>query len=221
MNNSIKNLLLPFYWQYRFWHDDYPFRKYMRRNKCIFIHIPKTAGTSIILELNKDKMVPRDHATWRDYKRKSPYLFEKYYKFSFVRNPWDRVVSSYHYFKHGGNQTKHDIEFKNSVIDKYDSFESFVLNYLNKDSIWSNRLFWPQWFFLLDDKNNLQVDFLGKFENIENDISVLEKKLNFKLSLQKTNVSIRKDYKQYFSEETRIKISELYSKDILQFNYQY
>lgn len=193
----------------------------MRRNECIFIHIPKTAGTSIILSLNKGKLVPRDHATWHEYKRKSSYLFEKYYKFSFVRNPWDRIVSSYHYLKQGGNQSVQDLEFKNLVIDKFETFDSFVLNYLNPDTIWDKKLFWPQWFYLLDEKNNLQIDFLGKFENLENDYSVLANKLKINLKLEKVNTSKRNDYKQYYNIATQDKIGQLYSRDIIKFNYQF
>ena len=186
-----------------------------------FYSCPQNSRNEYYLELNKGKMVPRDHATWHEFKRKSVFLFENYYKFSFVRNPWDRVVSSYHYLKQGGNQTKRDMEFKDSVIEKYGTFESFIMDYLNHNTIWSNKLFWPQWFFLLDGKDNLQVDFLGKFENIEGDFAVLAKKLNIELKIQKTNASTRDGYKQYFSEGAKLKISELYAKDISQFNYQF
>ena len=68
---------------------------------CIYIHIPKTGGMSIetilgadIKELhNKSIKIKHGYPTDWNY----PKYWEKYYKFTFVRNPWDRVVSSYFY----------------------------------------------------------------------------------------------------------------------------
>ncbi len=67
-------------------------------NKCIFVHIPKNAGTSIsqsLFNVNIPSFI-----TLYDYK----YLlgrdkFQDYYKFAFIRNPWDKIVSVYTYFK--------------------------------------------------------------------------------------------------------------------------
>lgn len=221
MSKTIKDFLLPYYWKYRFWYDDYPYRIFMRRHKCIFIHIPKTAGSSIILELNNEKLLPRDHSTWFEFKRKSPYLYEKYFKFAFIRNPWDRAVSSYHYFKQGGNQTKKDLDFKKIIDTNFKDFNDFILNYLNSESIWKNKLFWPQWFFIVDENDVLQVNFLGRFENIENDFSFLAEKFFLEKKLSKANESERKNYKEYYNTATKEKIKELYSKDITLFNYQF
>ena len=64
------------------------------KHKFIFIHINKCGGTSI------DKVFSgkfRGHKKAFDYKKLNPKEFENYFKFTFVRNPWDRVVSFYHY----------------------------------------------------------------------------------------------------------------------------
>ncbi|WP_417698442.1 sulfotransferase family 2 domain-containing protein, partial [Psychromonas sp.] len=79
-------------------YNGFPYRKYTRKYKCIFIHIPKTAGTSILMTLiGKDSL--KDHSNYYDFKRINSVKFKKYYKFCFVRNPYDRAVSLYEYLK--------------------------------------------------------------------------------------------------------------------------
>jgi hypothetical protein len=68
---------------------------YPNRHRCIFIHIPKTAGASIALSLFNE---PPRHVHYRDFEIANPDKFRRYFKFAFVRNPWDRLVSSYFYF---------------------------------------------------------------------------------------------------------------------------
>src|SRR3954465_5712000 len=68
--------------------------------KCIFIHIPKTAGVSISKSLFGNYT---DHANidWylKHYEKRT---VEQYYKVAFVRNPWDRLYSAYVFLRQGG-----------------------------------------------------------------------------------------------------------------------
>ena len=78
--------------------------------KCIFIHIPKTAGTSIEQFIKDNDRNPiillgvrngrsMHHFSALEIKSLFPDLFKKYYKFSFVRNPYDRLLSEYYWCK--------------------------------------------------------------------------------------------------------------------------
>lgn len=69
------------------------------RSQCIFIHIPKTAGTSVALTLFGHGS---RHVPWFRYQQANPVKYRRYFKFAFVRNPWDRLVSSYFYLQKGG-----------------------------------------------------------------------------------------------------------------------
>ena len=70
--------------------------------RCIFIHVPKTGGMSVRKTLfTKSDLYP--HLTIRDYQSLlSEQEVGSYYKFAFVRNPWDRLVSAYSFLRAGG-----------------------------------------------------------------------------------------------------------------------
>src|SRR5258707_7699115 len=67
--------------------------------RCIFIHIPKTAGTSLSQALFGRHS---RHIPYIEYEKGNPRKFRQYFKFTFVRNPWDRLVSTYFFLKQGG-----------------------------------------------------------------------------------------------------------------------
>ena len=65
--------------------------------KCIFTHVNKCGGSTIDAVFNGKG----GHKLALNYKRMYPKKFDSYFKFSFVRNPWDKMVSFYHYHKKG------------------------------------------------------------------------------------------------------------------------
>ena len=69
----------------------------MINNRCIFIHIPKVAGTSILRALGAPER-PRVHLAWYVYYHANKNRFEKYFKFAFVRNPWGRAHPTYNIY---------------------------------------------------------------------------------------------------------------------------
>ena len=75
---------------------------------------------------------------------------------------------------------------------------------------------------MIDEKGNIAVDFIGRFENIKEDFKKITDKLNIKRTLKKTNTSKRKeDYRLYYDEETKAIVNEVYRKDIQLFNYEF
>lgn len=155
------------------------------KNKCIFIHIPKVAGQSIekfFLNLNnldwdtrhqlllkrniKSKKGPPRlaHLKSEDYLSHqyiSPYLFKEYFKFTFVRNPWSRAVSFYKYGRF------------NEIM----SFKKFVEKLLPKLIHEKKWFYGPQYNFIYIE-NRLKVDFVGHFENLNDDFGKVCKKLD-------------------------------------------
>ena len=110
--------------------------------KCLFVHIPKTAGSSIrhILPPSDESKFACGHADamtyygffhGSDYRVKDPLgreKWEEYMKFAFVRNPWDRFVSAYRYLKNGGNDSCESAAVKRVLIDKCSCIKEFICN---------------------------------------------------------------------------------------------
>lgn len=185
--------------------------------KCIFIHIPKAAGTSVALTLFNQGS---SHIPWFEYYYANPSKFRRYYKFSFVRNPWDRLASTYFFLKRGG-MNKEDADWGNANLAAYPTFESFVKGWVNEENIHSWEHFRPQHYFICDEEGRIQMDFVGRMENIEHDFAVVAATLGCTKPLAKVNVGNLKHYSSYYTEETRDIVANVYKKDIELFGYSF
>lgn len=170
--------------------------------KCIYVHIPKTAGTSVESCFGEhkslDKRLRQDHRTLINIKQTIPpwqygsfrpkrymqYMnqrykakrdgvqvinaqqYDSYFKFSFVRNPWDRVYSWYR------NVMRDPLHQKELGIRPDTPFKEFVYQHLSQ---WALR---PQTDWIFDEKNELGVDFVGRFENLNDDFNHIAKILH-------------------------------------------
>lgn len=188
--------------------------------KCIFVHIPKNAGLSVCYTLFGN--TGGSHRKIVDYKEIfSPKTFLRYYKFTFVRNPYDRLVSTYFFLKKGG-LTEKDRIWSDANLGAYSNFESFVKGWLQEENIHNSLHFQHQYSFLEDENGEIKLDFIGQFENIETDFLTISTKLGIDRKLKKSNASVRnEDYRSYYNEETRKIVSEVYEKDIRLFNYSF
>lgn len=222
---------------------------------CIFVHIPKTAGRSIEtffmnnLDLDREndedraKLLITDNDDPAKGTEKLSHLsateyvqcghitqqkFDGFYKFSFVRNPWARLVSEYRY--------------RNFLSHK--SFKDFVMNKLpapGRDDKYRHIM--PQTGMLYDNSGNLLVDFVGKFEHLQQDFDQVCQQLGIAdSSLPHVNSSDKKSrelrrkvrnyfhrnaesklhgYVDYYDSETREFVADLYRADIENFSYSF
>lgn len=137
------------------------------KHQAIFVHIPKTAGTSILAGLGAPPVFDT-HAPSRAYARAYPEFYARSYKFAFVRNPWDRFASSFHFMKHG-TDWKMQQDWARRHIGNMD-FREFTLrlrNPLFRAAVLSERFFWPQTTWLGGVGDAGGVDQLFRFEAIE------------------------------------------------------
>jgi chondroitin 4-sulfotransferase 11 len=183
------------------------------RHNCIFIQIPKNAGNSIANALFGETC---PHWSYRHYQRANPSKFRRYFKFAFVRNPWDRLVSGYFYVRSGTGR-------RGSLqhVADYNDFGAFVHGWLNATSIWSSEVFKPQHHFICDDDLHVQMDFVGRLENIDADFRALCQRLNVKPKLDRLNASNHRHYSQYYTEELRERVASIYARDIATFGYRF
>ena len=104
-----------------------PFTDCDREKRCIFIHIPKTAGKSVRRALYATETF---HIPAFRYHACDPEAFEAYFKFSFVRNPWGRCLSAYEYLKKrcSSDMSFPDHRWAASNLMKVNSFSDFLIS---------------------------------------------------------------------------------------------
>lgn len=188
------------------------------KNKCIFVHIPKCAGVSVSKSLFGN--LAGGHRTIRDYQKIfTPMEFESFFKFCFVRNPWDRLVSAFHFLKNGGMNDMDKHWFSSNLI-QFKNFESFVNEWvIYPENKWAYIHFFPQYYYIYDDNQCPKIDFIGDFENLNSDYTFITKKLGVGSNLILSNASVRKDYRVYYNSETMKIVGNMYEDDIRLFDY--
>lgn len=193
-------------------------QKQTAAEKCMFVHIPKCAGTSV-----RRSLFGRDggHRPLETFRTMVPqHLFDQSFKFTFVRNPWDRLVSAFFFLQK--SDLKRNRRFARRQLSAYKDFDSFVRNWLTRESIWSFTHFLPQHHFICIDKR-LGVDFVGFYENIAEDFAIVARKMNRPTALLEENRlgGRAKDYRQYYSEETKNLVAQVYAEDIALLGYSF
>lgn len=203
----------------------------------LFIHIPKTAGTSIeeaLFDYQDFNYMNEPHpivAQYKTYLQKD--LYDSLFKFSFVRNPWSLQLSTYKYYVVNNNI---DITFDEYIKWKFNGNPLDILDrvkeYDNEEEAKSrlmvayhmNRL--PQLYFIIDEVGEIQMDFIGSIENINEDFKTITDKLKISdnVFLPHSNKSMYKkgeSFIDYYTEETKKIISDRFSMDIKVFGYEF
>lgn len=187
-------------------------------HKCIFIHITKTAGTSVAKSLFN--YLPY-HYTAIDYRViYGKQTFNKYYKFAFVRNPWDRAYSAYRYLKSGG-WNEDDKKWNEENLAQYTNFDDFVKQWLTKENIKKHIHFMPQHHFICDRNNKLLVNYLAYFETINTDFEVICEQLKITANIGHHNANTVDNYLNIYTDETRNIVADIYAEDIELFGYEF
>jgi len=226
--------------------------------KTVFVHVPKTAGQSVeqvflelldltwktraplllrkntVPELGPPRLAHLTAEQYVRYKYMTQEQFDSYFKFAFVRNPWDRMVSCYKYMGMPDN-----LGFKQYLTGKFQTKEW-------KNMYWFTR---PQSEFLYDEGGQLMVDFVGRFENLQADFNeacerigigavelpcvnrseqkpakstsaLSQAKKLFSPSDSAVTVTSKR-YQDYYDDESRGLVAELYKRDIELFGYSF
>lgn len=170
--------------------------------RYIFVHIPKTAGSTILDRLNIDRTVSNffggqfqvryytvecvaQHMPAFLIRKIRPDIFDKYYKFSFIRNPYDRVLSEFFWCRKNANL---ESKTEDEILSDFNQWlEPY---YLTKNT---SRKFSQRWFLYSRCKKHLLVDEIYRYENFEQEFSKLVEKLKIKIperySLKSRNIS--------------------------------
>jgi hypothetical protein len=185
----------------------------------IFVHIPKCAGISVSQALYGN--LAGGHNSLEAYFTVfEPEKILNYFKFTFVRNPWDRLVSAYYFLKAGG-MNEEDRLWAEAEIISYPDFDHFVRFWLTEENINKYIHFKPQVSFIQDRRDKVRMDFIGFFENLKDDFKFVAGRLGREADLPKLNTSERNFYTNYYTEETQKIVARVYAKDIELLGYQF
>ncbi len=201
-------------------------------HQFIFVHIRKSAGTSlrqvlsqVALEKNNNLLYKslsragvavdyrkysfRKHANLVEAEKSMPSTkFNQYFKFAVVRNPWDRLVSEYEYIRCQPGHSRHKKIVRQSFAD-YVEFQS-------------KRPEGHQINALQCGDGRLGVDYVGRFESLDASLAHIASviKMDFS-SLPHINLVKRADYRHYYDDALRERVADLWRADIQAFGYQF
>lgn len=202
----------------------------------LFVHIPKTGGTSIrsALEpyqtdtasafpnpllrqigINVNHYLGgyrsfqfRKHERIKTVARLLPAnAFDSLFKFCFVRNPWDLLVSNYSYVK---SNKKHKRHRRMSRMD----FREFVEFAVAKEIGFQKPI-------VSSTSGDLLVNRVGKFETLNEDFESIASIIQSEATLPHLNRVTRPDYREYYDRRLIARVTDCYREDIEEFEYEF
>ncbi|TLU65059.1 sulfotransferase family protein [Thalassotalea litorea] len=230
-NVPWKNSKLKEVFSYRLW-DSLSIIKQAKKKKhllnqlkeeknIILVHIPKTAGVSIITAY-RDSFAEARHTTALHYKCLLANDFCKFKTFSIVRNPWARLLSAYNFLMQGG-LTVDDRNMGAVLNRECNTFDEFIKNWLPRHSVYSFTHFIPQNEFVCGFGDKIIVDEIVKLESLDSDWVQVTQRLGlpYRRLAKENSTKLEKNYSDFYDDESKEIVAELYKKDIVLFDYDF
>ena len=204
------------------------------QKKFIFVHISKTAGTSIRAALEPYSIkspsgkwhsllrrfdLPKNYSNYKfsrhaflsEASEKMPNnLYQTYFKFAVVRNPWDRLVSSYHSHHGLKKELNPNRKYKEAV-----SFHEHLERQHRRKNFQLSRI--------TNVDGDIDLDFMLRFEQLASDVEQLAEKLDLNISLPHRNHSFRKKaaYQDYYDQNSKNFVAKYWADEIDLLGYQF
>jgi hypothetical protein len=201
------------------------------QHRFIFVAIPKT-GTHAVRQALREHMGPQDmeqvglfvnrklpvpelakighgHLSLQQVR---PYFrpgdFEAFFKFAFVRNPFDRFISYCAFITREHGQFEQD--------------PRAVMRHFIANPAWQHILFQPQHSFVTDADGKLLTDYLGRVEEMQQSYDAAAEKIGIpSRPLERVNASRRRDYRDYYDQALIDGVAKLYARDLDLFGYEF
>ena len=196
----------------------------------LFVHVQKTAGTSLAEILKPHALNPangrmnklasdlglvrdwrkfhfRKHANLRKAQSVIPApVYDGLFKFAFVRNPWERLVSWYQYVQ---RTPLHE------DCRPGETFADFAARFLEKPRR-------AQWWMIEDLNGVMGLDYVGRFENLNDDIAYLCQRIGIKAqTLPHRNKMADKDSRTFYDDRLALAVKNNWTREIDAFGYTF
>lgn len=211
-------------------------------HRFIFIHVAKVAGLSVREALNPYAEEPEHfrikrpdqlingkpnllYAMWKEAlihptavqirKELGEPVFNSYFKFAFVRNPWDLQISMYHFIL---KETQHRHHQAVKAMANFANFLEWVMATPKPFAKGATKF---QKDMLCDSNGQVLADFVGRYENLTDDFAYLCQRLNLKTQIPHLNQSQHRDYQSYYDAKTKQLVADYFKEDIELFGYEF
>ncbi|WP_025110195.1 sulfotransferase family 2 domain-containing protein [Pseudomonas sp. H1h] len=188
------------------------FPQAFQQRSCLFIHVPKCAGSSICTAMF-DGWRP-GHLPLYWYEAQFPAQFASAFKFAFVRDPLERAYSAYAFLR--GNALSARDHPAQQLVRKYRDFDDFVARWLHPETIARQLHFAPQTDFLVDSLGHLALDFVGYQEYLTRDFGLVCAQLGLDSQLPHVNSSRERQsmpVREFCCVRTRRLVRRVYQRD--------
>jgi hypothetical protein len=205
------------------------------RHQFIFIHVYRAGGQSVSEALRPHADVPMPalsripllrrsfdgrlyevrahnygHIKAKELQARFPqHELDGFFKFAFVRNPWDWHVSVYHYVR---QRPKHPNYAFFKAFRDFDEYLDWRVHTMGAEL---------QSEFVCDASGNLLVDFVGHYETLDEDFAAVSRRLGIETTLPHKDGSSHLDFRDYYSTASRELVAEAYREDIERFGYAF
>jgi len=182
------------------------------QRSCLFIHVPKCAGSSICTAMFNGRTPGHLPLYW--YEQQFPEQYAAAYKFAFVRDPLERAYSAYA-FLHSNTLSGRD-HAAQQLVRQYRDFDDFIARWLHTETISRQLHFAAQSDFLTDSLGHLAMDFIGYQEHLERDFQIVCEQLGMVCQLPHVNSSVQRQpikAREFCSLRTRRLVRRVYQRD--------
>ena len=198
------------------------------KHKFLFTHIQKTAGSSIsnvLSSIDGTEIILYSHSFLNTINTER---YNEYFKFCFVRNPWDRLYSCYKMMIKKGVHN----DFSGHLLDNSKNFSEFLnltdviyeTSPLECDGAhpYPKSISFNQLDYITDNSGNILVDFIGRFESLNEDYNKIMEKIGVtNLLLPHINKSTNGEYRYFYNDSDIEKVYNMYKRDIDYFGYEF
>ena len=190
-----------------------------QEHKVLYLHIAKTGGSSIVQLLKNNGMDDLILSNKRGiYEEKVSYFkevvseWEKYYKFTFVRNKFDLLISLYNYDRqlNGKYSLPSDITFEQFLNEQVGVRDGLYTDLIDQ-------------YYLTHTNDKCMFDFIGQFDTYNDDLNKVCAQLGIVNTQERTNVGNydRSKKNEYYTEELKEIVKNKFSKEIEKFDWWY